>query len=783
MGAIATLGRAFIEVHADTSPFARQVRQAMRRLAQDMREDTDRQGDQIGERLGERVGERLSRSLRRRSQPIDFPIRITPASAAATELAIRRITRDREIDVRVNRRTLTRNLGLILTTVGTFALAFIRILGDLFNFGRQIGQIFGEAFSNLSRALGGTANASVTVGAAFAQLAASAAALVVVLILLVGVFGVLLAAASALYQALLLILVLLPGLGAATLLSIAPMVLIFSNLGDAIKATAGSADEFNSAIEGLGDNTGSVLSMLRDMVQFFIEIREEVQEDFFAPINESLKDFEQNLGPTFEAGFRRVATAAGEFAASFIDLFDHPQAERFFTDLFSLSELIIDDIGGAFVELFGSLGTLIDETFPELRRAVMGIGDLIRGWARDIEDFATDPNMRDTLREWEESFEVITELLGTAVDLALTLMDEFRDDGIPVLESLNGLMEDFIAYLESDAGREFFDGLRIAAEFVIISVGAIAAIIASIVQLIGAMDEIVRGDLNDGFNALQEGPLSLIFGLTGFILERLLGWSEAIIDAFVQLGFVRSLLILTTGPATGILGRFLGWGQRLRDAWERLGAIRSLVILLTGPVTGILGRFVNWRGILQGVRNVLRNIRDWINRVRDRVNSIIGRGRVLSGVFGGVRSVVSGIAGFLRTIINRISSAIGFARRLAGALSSIRVPSLGGLNPFGADGGIFTRPTSMIIGEAGPEVLIPLTRPARARELIAASGIGNLIRGGDGASVATIGTGTGTTLIRLVLQSDGSAAGDAIMEVLRRGVRIRGGNVQQVLGS
>lgn len=770
MGAIATLGRAFIEVHADTSPFARQVRQAMRRLAQDMREDTDRAGNLIGQRLGLRARQGFTQSFGRR--PLNVPIRtdLSAASVVATEAAVARVTRNRTINIRFNRRTLLRNIGLIVTAIGQFALALVRILGDLFSFGRQIGLIFGEAFRNLSGALGGSTKAAVGLGAALAQLAAASAALAVVILALAGVFGILVAAASALFQALLLIATLIPGLGAAALITIPPMILIFTNLGDAIKATAGSAEEFDAAVSGLGDNTFHVLSMLREMVQFFIRLREELQEDFFDPINETLQSFEATLGPTFAAGFSRVATAAGEIAASFIELFDHPQAERFFTDLFELAEIGIGSIGRAIVEFIESLGVLIDETFPELNRAAVGIGDVIRGWARSIEDFATDPNLRDTLREWEESFEVITELLGTAVDLAVTLMDEFRDDGIPVLESINGLMEDFIEFLESDAGEEFFDGMRVSAEGVVVAVGGIFSILAAMLQLIGAIDEAVSGDLTGSFQALQEGPVSLLFGLTGQIWETTLNWIGSVRELFRRFGVVNGILSLISGRLIDIRGTV----QRIRD-W--LSRVRDRLNNIVGR-----GRVLN--GVFGSIRSAVSRVSGAISTAGRRVSSAIGRARTLSRVFGTARNVVSGIAGAISNVIGRISSAVGWAQTLATTLGNIRVPSFGGFGGlFGQDGGIFTRPTNITIGEAGPEVLIPLTRPQRARELIAMSGLASAVRGGDGATAsATLGVG-GASSIRLVFQTDGTAASDAIMEVLRRSVRIRGGDVQTVLGS
>ena len=48
----------------------------------------------------------------------------------------------------------------------------------------------------------------------------------------------------------------------------------------------------------------------------------------------------------------------------------------------------------------------------------------------------------------------------------------------------------------------------------------------------------------------------------------------------------------------------------------------------------------------------------------------------------------------------------------------VRVGSVGGSSAYMAEGGLVTRATSAIIGEAGEEAVMPLTRPARMRELL-----------------------------------------------------------------
>lgn len=64
-------------------------------------------------------------------------------------------------------------------------------------------------------------------------------------------------------------------------------------------------------------------------------------------------------------------------------------------------------------------------------------------------------------------------------------------------------------------------------------------------------------------------------------------------------------------------------------------------------------------------------------------------------------------------------------------LQSLRDPTYNPRGPGGqqryADGGIVTGPTNALIGEAGPEVVIPLSRPARAAELMSQSGLGSMM--------------------------------------------------------
>jgi hypothetical protein len=61
--------------------------------------------------------------------------------------------------------------------------------------------------------------------------------------------------------------------------------------------------------------------------------------------------------------------------------------------------------------------------------------------------------------------------------------------------------------------------------------------------------------------------------------------------------------------------------------------------------------------------------------------------------------------------------------------------------PFGM-GGIVSKPTLGLFGEAGPEVVIPLSKPARAQQLMEEAGLTSKTQG---SAVVSIGTATFVT--------------------------------------
>jgi hypothetical protein len=92
-----------------------------------------------------------------------------------------------------------------------------------------------------------------------------------------------------------------------------------------------------------------------------------------------------------------------------------------------------------------------------------------------------------------------------------------------------------------------------------------------------------------------------------------------------------------------------------------------------------------------------------------------------------VSSLINGIVNLFSKLPGRLVSALGnIGSRIVSKIKSGLPSAVRAVLPF-AEGGIVTSPVMGLVGEAGPEVIIPLTKPQRAAQLAADSGLLNLL--------------------------------------------------------
>ena len=207
-----------------------------------------------------------------------------------------------------------------------------------------------------------------------------------------------------------------------------------------------------------------------------------------------------------------------------------------------------------------------------------------------------------------------------------------------------------------------------------------------------------------------------------------------------------------TGIWEAITGAFQAVWDTIKPVWDTLWNLLTLPIRIWWTIisavfqlawAGIkwvfdtIAGFVIpiWNRVWDTVKNAFQAVMDWImpkftavkdfivdvfTKVKDKVTSIWD---AITGVIQKAVDVIKGIGegiwnglkGVINTGIRLINSAIGGFNSIIGAVNKVpgvNVPTIPTI-PTLAEGGIVTRPTLAVVGEAGPEAVVPLDRYRR----------------------------------------------------------------------
>ena len=134
------------------------------------------------------------------------------------------------------------------------------------------------------------------------------------------------------------------------------------------------------------------------------------------------------------------------------------------------------------------------------------------------------------------------------------------------------------------------------------------------------------------------------------------------------------------------------------------------------------------------------------------------------GTARAVQALINGISGKEVTVVARLQRTAALQAYIGGSLAG----NQSGL-PRSAAGGLFTNPTTRLIGESGPEAVIPLARPLGSVDR-SVRNLTALIRGGGknvAASVSGSGSGGGRTVNITMnvtpLQADPESVAESVM--------------------
>jgi len=351
--------------------------------------------------------------------------------------------------------------------------------------------------------------------------------------------------------------------------------------------------------------------------------------------------------------------------------------------------------------------------------------------------------------------------------LAYKRFETFRNIVDGVISFVRGIIERFV---------EFFVGVwQKAVAVAQVAFDAIRVVIETVIGVVTAIFEAYWAYVTFVFDAIKTA-VEVAFAVVQAIIEAVIATATAVFEAF-------QIVVETVWSAIQVAAEFV-FGL-IQQAWENLtGAITAAIEFARAIIEGVWNAVraaaefafgliqAAWDRMARGVQNIINGAKRviegvwtavrtaaetafrlitgaWdaltsgigtaINTAKDVVlgvfNTIRDRAR---SIFGGIKDFVSSVfTGAVDGIKSGLNTAIGLLNGLIRAANKIPFVNIPEIRPL-ANGAIVGSPTLALIGEAGSEAVIPLTRPRRAMELMEQSGLADMARGTGGRMGAAV---------------------------------------------
>ena len=487
----------------------------------------------------------------------------------------------------------------------------------------------------------------------------------------------------------------------------------------------------------------------------------------------------QAMGKAFETIMKAIPGIVAKYLWMIVRLFWTilRNAPRFvLIVLNTFAQFILGFLEGLFPGITEKLGNIVDGI-------VEWFGNLFDGIMDPIEEFVDD-----IIAFFEYLFEF---LIGHSLipDLINGIIDWFLSLPTKVLETIQGFVEDLIGFF-SELPTKILAAVEALSQTIIDLGGKIIGwIVSGLVTLATTLWDWFTALPQAIVNLLTTAAQTVIdIGgkIIGWIVEGLIAIAQTLWDWFTALPTAVFDLVVAANSAIIDIGEDIidwiiqGITTTVQTLWDWFSGMPAkawnAVVGASSMLVAIGKDAIRW--IIDGINAMWNTLYSWFtglplklwNAVSTSASKIIDIGEdiidwVLDGIDNGWDSLYSWFTGLPLKLWNAVSSASGkvvdigesivdwiidglsdLGSKLKDKIISM-IPGGGWINDqlgsavntakagwdagyeavFGAMGGVFNAPTRMIIGEAGAEALIPLTRPTRAMALMQQSGLDKLV--------------------------------------------------------
>lgn len=589
---MASIGEAFIDVHANTSPFHREVARDLDRVADDAEGELNKTGRSMGDKISDGVGIELKRRGKSFAKAIGD-------GTKNTVIRVRSIVRFDQIRDSIRRR-------------------FRRDVGDTIQ--KEIGDALDRSarsgvFSKISQGL------ADAIGAGF-NVSGRSPLIAVLLPALAALVGVIVAALQA-ANALVAVLFIIPGLLASIGLQVGVLMIAFQGVGTAIQGAfaAKNAKELRLALKDLTPSARSFVRELLPLRDLFREIGRTVQERFFNQFAGVITAIRKALGPSLVSGFGDVAAVFGRFVRSFGELLASPGFVKFFNTLVPATVRWIDKFGQS---LFGRRGfvTGLIAMATALMPFMEKFGDIILRNLDHISAFmfqlASSPATSQWLDDMATTLQLVFDLIFKVGEFLFVFLNRLNEaGGQNVITVLMEALSELMFVLASPVGLKAMEAL---VNLGIIGIRAFTGLVVIILGVLAALE-----------------VLSEWFRVTGgpFILDVLRAIGQAAVDMATFLGvWIERILRAIGGFFVWLWGVITTTKNNFSSLTSGAAATVSKVMAVIKGLPGqILGALKNLGGLLVGAGRSL--VQGLIDGIRQKINELKGLVSYLASLIAG----------------------------------------------------------------------------------------------------------------------------------------------------
>lgn len=451
---------------------------------------------------------------------------------------------------------------------------------------------------------------------------------------------------------------------------------LLGTLGPMLFAVGAGAGVAALAIANMSEETEKAFGPLGDL---FEELGSVAERQLFGGITRQIRDLAESLEGTLTPLVRNTAQALRGF---FDDLTAALQGEAFAQQMQALSQ-ILPGILRQLLDLVAGLSSGLTNLFiaasPAAQQLLGWINNLVQRFVAWTSTAEGQQQLTNFFNDAVNIVRILSQTVGGVLGILRTLWQESSAQGTSFLETLRNIVTQFSAWLASREGRAQLRSFLNQA----VSIGqSLGETIQEVGRLFDALD-------SPGTRAAFDFILS---GLNLFIAT--------------MTNVIR--FIVTVGDTfRGVFTAARTAANFLRANINNLGnSIVNIISRGLAPLRAAFGSFSrNAQSVIRSLQGRIEAAGGTLNALRRTASRV---GSFISGAFNDVVSSV-------RSAINWFNGLIGTINNVIGAISRISFPSppswlFGGLAGF-ASGGIVTGPTRALVGEAGPEAIIPLDRP------------------------------------------------------------------------